>query len=377
VLEVFDARYKQFDGLVLPDIAQNIFSLDSPETRVYARKWLARPFPEKPNQSADKPGTDKPAPGVVVGSLLAENPIAARAGILPGDEIVAVNQIKVTDASDAVEKITSHKNELIALDILRQGKPITFSMKTNNEGRVGMALWPRKSVDDDPGKRLDELYRWSGELSIRFWSSLLLLRGDAKDQELAINGLQKFFDKIGLGATPTDTTLLKDGSFGYIFSKPAVEQILKVNRKDAHDVACCLGKLPYSSGYHEQLHVLRLLFNAGCPEALNTLTTALRLPPRDNDAYTEELVDGKKIKNRLAPSDYLAQELVGQNVVYSFGTTERNSNFYPDWGPPFFQFGLSEPEGTKQVKREKLAQYLEEKFQDIKEGRSSPLSNGD
>ena len=283
VLEVFDARYNQFDGLVIPDIAQAIFSLDSPETGMCARKWLARPFPKKPNQ----------APAV------------------------------------------------------------------------------------DAAKRQDESYRYSGELSIRFWSALLLLKGDSKDQDIAISGLQKLFDDIGLGKNHTDIKLFKEGYYPFLNLKPAVEQILKVNRKDAHDLACCLAKIPYSNGWPGQLPVLRLLFNAGCPEALNTLTTYLRLPLPKDASYGEQLVNGKAVKYRDAPGDYLVDELVGHRYSYSTGSGESQSYVNPDWGPPGFIFERTESEETKKSKREQLAQYLEKKFQDIKDGKSSPLSNAD
>ncbi len=371
VLEVFDARYNQFDGLVLPDIAQAIFSLDSPETKAYARKWLARPFPKKPNQTPDNPTLR-----TIVCSLPAENPIAAQAGLRVGDQIVAINHLKVTDSSDVVKKVVCHKNELIKIDILRRGEPLTFTMKTNAEGKVGMGLSEHKE-SVDTAKRQNEMYRWSGELGIRFWSSILLLKSDSKDQDLAINGLRKLVDTIGLGRNPIDIELFKEGYYPFLYDKPAVKQMFKVRRKDAHDLACCLGKMPYSNGWPGALPLLRLLFNAGCPDALRTLTAYLRLPLTKDAPYGEQLVNGKAVKYRDAPGDYLVEKLVGHQYCYTNESGPSETYAYPDWAPPGFTFERTEPEETKQQKREQLAQYLEKKFQDIRDGKSPPLSIAD
>jgi len=276
VLEVFDARYNQFDAFVPAEIAFTIFGLDSPETRMYARKWLAKPFPKNPNQMHN-----------------------------------------------------SHGGEHDPLET---------------------------------SKRQDESYRYSGELSIRFWSALLLLKSDSKDQDIAINGLQKLFNDIGLGRNHTDIKLFKRGDYLFLPSQPAVKQILKVNRKDAHALACCLGKIPYHSpnGGTDQLPVLRMLFSAGCPEALNTLTTTLRSPPDDYGEYIEQVINGKKVKNRIALGDYLTEAIIYQQRLLA---------------PPGFRFNRTESEETKKLKREQLAQYLEKKFQEIKTGKWSPLSN--
>lgn len=84
----------------------------------------------------------EPVQRTIVQSLIAENPIATKAGVQVGDELVAVNEVKVANSNDAVKRLGSHKNELVNIDILRNGKPLRLSMHTNPEGKVGMALIP-------------------------------------------------------------------------------------------------------------------------------------------------------------------------------------------------------------------------------------------
>jgi len=82
----------------------------------------------------------EPTQTTVVHSLIADNPIAAKAGVMVGDEVVSVNNVKVINSNDAVKKLVCHKDELIQISILRQGKPLVISMRTNASGKVGMAL---------------------------------------------------------------------------------------------------------------------------------------------------------------------------------------------------------------------------------------------
>jgi membrane-associated protease RseP (regulator of RpoE activity) len=82
----------------------------------------------------------EPTQTTVVHSLITQNPIAAQAGVLKDDELIAVNGVKVTNSTDAVKKLGSHKNELIEIEILRNKQPLKLSMRTNVDGKVGMAL---------------------------------------------------------------------------------------------------------------------------------------------------------------------------------------------------------------------------------------------
>jgi membrane-associated protease RseP (regulator of RpoE activity) len=79
-------------------------------------------------------------PKTFVDFLVPENPIATKAGIKPGDEILTVNGSKITSSTDAVQKLTAHKAQPVDIEVLRSGSTIKFSMITNPAGKVGMGL---------------------------------------------------------------------------------------------------------------------------------------------------------------------------------------------------------------------------------------------
>jgi membrane-associated protease RseP (regulator of RpoE activity) len=82
----------------------------------------------------------KPIPGAMVVSLPPENPIAAQAGVLPKDELVAINNTPVTSPDDVVSYLGTRKNSPVVLHLMRAGKALDLSMTTNSDGRVGMQL---------------------------------------------------------------------------------------------------------------------------------------------------------------------------------------------------------------------------------------------
>lgn len=106
----------------------------------------------------------QPSTSVVVAKLPPENPIAMKAGIREGDEIIAINSEKITATEQAIKVLTSHKASQVDIEVARApesavqtpdrtqtgGKKVekehkTFSMVTNEQGRVGMALETRAS----------------------------------------------------------------------------------------------------------------------------------------------------------------------------------------------------------------------------------------
>ena len=82
----------------------------------------------------------KPIPGAMVTALPPENPIAAQAGVLPKDELVAINKMVVTSPDDVVAYLGERKNTSVVLHLMRAGKPLDLTMTTNADGRVGMQL---------------------------------------------------------------------------------------------------------------------------------------------------------------------------------------------------------------------------------------------
>jgi len=115
----------------------------------------------------------EPMQPVFVHSLIKETPIAAKAGVLAGDQIISINNEYVSSPADAVKMIVNHKNEEVkvcvkrrpeALENLKKSEDnaevdqnedqknesssaeiqnastLVFSMTTSPSGKVGMAL---------------------------------------------------------------------------------------------------------------------------------------------------------------------------------------------------------------------------------------------
>jgi membrane-associated protease RseP (regulator of RpoE activity) len=82
----------------------------------------------------------QPAQSTMVYELIKENPIAAQAGIHKDDEIISIDHQRVVSPTDAVKRLVIHKSEAVTIDLKRDNKPLTITLTTNAEGKVGMAL---------------------------------------------------------------------------------------------------------------------------------------------------------------------------------------------------------------------------------------------
>lgn len=82
----------------------------------------------------------EPSQPVVVHSLIKSNPIALQAGIKPGDQVVSIDQARVTNPDEAVHYLISHKSSKVQVNVIRDGHPMTIAMVTSTAGKVGMAL---------------------------------------------------------------------------------------------------------------------------------------------------------------------------------------------------------------------------------------------
>jgi regulator of sigma E protease len=82
----------------------------------------------------------------LVGGLVKGKPAAA-AGLEPGDEIRAVDGHAVADSSDVPKLITATQGRPFSIDVLRNGKPMAFQLKADQDGndyRVGIQLEPNE-----------------------------------------------------------------------------------------------------------------------------------------------------------------------------------------------------------------------------------------
>jgi hypothetical protein len=102
------------------------------------------------------------------------------------------------------------------------------------------------------------------------------------------------------------------------------------------------------------------MFNGGSPEALGVLTTALRSNPYEESTGSVRVVGADVVLNLLGSQNSVPDRYI-----------------YPDWAPPGFAYSDKEPQPSKKLKREQVACWLEKKFQEIKSGKSDPLSTWD
>lgn len=72
--------------------------------------------------------------------LVAQNPIATKAGVLKDDILLSVNGKSVTSPTEAVGILTKFKKQVVTLELKRKGKPIELKMETNENGKVGIVL---------------------------------------------------------------------------------------------------------------------------------------------------------------------------------------------------------------------------------------------
>lgn len=68
------------------------------------------------------------------------NPIAKQAGVMPNDDIIAIDRHPVMTADEIIAYLGSRKSSPIVLTLKRDGKLVDLNMTTNAKGRVGMAL---------------------------------------------------------------------------------------------------------------------------------------------------------------------------------------------------------------------------------------------
>lgn len=76
----------------------------------------------------------------VVTKLIPADSIAAKAGIKVNDTIIAINDKPVASTDDTVAALSSHRAEMVHIQILRDSKPMTIDVTTSDKGKVGMQL---------------------------------------------------------------------------------------------------------------------------------------------------------------------------------------------------------------------------------------------
>ncbi|MCL4516022.1 MAG: RIP metalloprotease RseP [Firmicutes bacterium] len=91
--------------------------------------------------------------GTVIGDVLAGGP-AADAGLLPGDQVLAVNDIQVQNWDELAKAINAYPNVEVKMTILRQGRQMVIKTvpKPDRPGGVGLiGIWPKATRTERVG----------------------------------------------------------------------------------------------------------------------------------------------------------------------------------------------------------------------------------
>ncbi|MBI2634233.1 RIP metalloprotease RseP [Candidatus Peregrinibacteria bacterium] len=89
---------------------------------------------------------------IIISKVLPDGP-AAKAGLMNGDVISAVNGREMTDSLELINFVQEHRNENLAYTIERHGQRIFYEIKPRN-GRIDVLLSELMNYDVDPGMSL-------------------------------------------------------------------------------------------------------------------------------------------------------------------------------------------------------------------------------
>ncbi|MGH9551599.1 MAG: M50 family metallopeptidase, partial [Terriglobales bacterium] len=101
-----------------------------------------------------------------ISGLPKENPIAANAGVKVDDDIIKVDDHTIESPDDLVQYIGAHKKIPVTLHLMRGTQPVDIQVTPNEDGKVGMALFPKSFINKNvPGGFFDKLWL----AAIRLW----------------------------------------------------------------------------------------------------------------------------------------------------------------------------------------------------------------
>jgi predicted metalloprotease with PDZ domain len=84
---------------------------------------------------------------------------AATAGVLPGDELLAINGFRVAPDSYLARFLKLERGEEVELTLVRDGRLLTVSMVTGPEIPVSYAILPDSRINNREKERMED---WLG-----------------------------------------------------------------------------------------------------------------------------------------------------------------------------------------------------------------------
>ncbi|WP_273568977.1 RIP metalloprotease RseP [Maribacter halichondriae] len=118
-----------------------------------------------------------------------EQTVASKGGMLPGDEIVGVNNQKIEYWDEFREKIGNSSGENIEVKVLRNGKIENLSMKVPEEGAIGVRL----NVED---LRVTDTYGFFASIPAGFNKTIKVLTDQVRQFKVIFNAKTEAYKQV-------------------------------------------------------------------------------------------------------------------------------------------------------------------------------------
>ncbi|HEY9777031.1 MAG TPA: M50 family metallopeptidase [Planktothrix sp.] len=110
----------------------------------------------------------QPSQQTVVAGFPTEPTLAFKAGIKKDDIITKIDDAEIANSDDAVSYLGRHKATLVHINVLRDNKPVTVDVTTNENGKVGMMLTGKGAVTY---RKVDgNFFQVAGVAAERLWN---------------------------------------------------------------------------------------------------------------------------------------------------------------------------------------------------------------
>jgi S1-C subfamily serine protease len=123
-------------GFAIPSNLVRIYVEGAAQGRKIERPWLGARLDTVTREVAEALGLDRPA-GAVVARVSDKGP-AARAGLVPGDVIMHVDDFEVLDPKGVQYRLTTKGiGKRVTLDVVRKGRPVSIDLALEGAPRPG------------------------------------------------------------------------------------------------------------------------------------------------------------------------------------------------------------------------------------------------
>ena len=148
---------------------------------------------------------------------------AKQAGILKGDQIIAVDGKKINFQDELTQELSSKKNKPVQLEILRNGEVKTIDLTTTKEGKIGFAPNLKLAMQSFEKAQTTKEYSFLPALGRGFERTVESLTMQIKQFKLMFNKKIKGYKNVGgpiaiVKMMPTEIDWVAFWSFTAMFS---------------------------------------------------------------------------------------------------------------------------------------------------------------